>query len=34
MAGTDDGIRDRLTDFSTPTASAWYVAPPLETFLP
>jgi putative iron-dependent peroxidase len=30
MAGVDDGIRDRLTEFSTPVASAWYLAPPLE----
>jgi porphyrinogen peroxidase len=28
MAGVDDGVRDRLTEFSTPVASAWYVAPP------
>ena len=30
MAGVGDGIRDRLTEYSTPTASAWYVAPPVE----
>lgn len=30
MAGVEDGIRDRLTTFSTPVASAWYVAPPIE----
>lgn len=30
MAGAEDGLRDRLTDFSTPSASAWYVAPPLD----
>lgn len=30
MAGVDDGVRDRLTDFSTPTASAWYFTPPVE----
>jgi putative iron-dependent peroxidase len=27
MAGVADGVRDRLTEFSTPVASAWYVAP-------
>lgn len=30
MAGTGDGVRDRLTEFSTPVASAWYVTPPLD----
>jgi putative iron-dependent peroxidase len=30
MLGVDDGIRDRLTDFSRCVASAWYYAPPLE----
>lgn len=30
MAGAEDGVRDRLTEFSTPVASAWYLAPPLE----
>jgi porphyrinogen peroxidase len=30
MAGVEDGVRDRLTDFSKPTASAWYVTPPLD----
>ena len=30
MAGCEDGQRDRLTEFSTPTASAWYVTPPIE----
>ncbi|MDP1794501.1 MAG: Dyp-type peroxidase [Acidimicrobiales bacterium] len=30
MAGADDGVRDRLTEFSTPVRSAWYYAPPLE----
>jgi putative iron-dependent peroxidase len=30
MAGMDDGIRDRVTDFSTPTSGAWYFAPPVE----
>jgi putative iron-dependent peroxidase len=29
MAGAD-GPRDRLTCYSTPTAGAWYVAPPVE----
>ena len=32
MSGGEDGIRDRLTEFSTPTASAWYYAPPIEVF--
>ena len=27
MAGVEDGVRDQLTEFSTPTGSAWYVAP-------
>lgn len=31
MAGAEDGIRDRLTEFSTPVRSAWYYAPPLES---
>ena len=31
MAGLEDGVRDRLTDFSSPTASAWYFAPPIES---
>lgn len=30
MAGADDGVRDRLTEFSTPVASAWYIAPPIN----
>jgi putative iron-dependent peroxidase len=30
MAGIGDGVRDRLTEFSTPVASAWYVTPPLD----
>jgi putative iron-dependent peroxidase len=30
MAGGEDGIRDRLTEFSTPVASAWYFAPPID----
>jgi len=30
MAGGEDGLRDRLTEFSTPVASAWYVAPPID----
>jgi porphyrinogen peroxidase len=30
MLGDDDGVRDRLTDFSRCVASAWYYAPPLE----
>ncbi|MCB0966173.1 MAG: Dyp-type peroxidase [Ilumatobacter sp.] len=29
MAGVD-GIRDRITDFSTPTDSAWYYVPPID----
>jgi putative iron-dependent peroxidase len=34
MAGLEDGVRDRLTYFSTPTASAWYVIPSLEELHP
>jgi porphyrinogen peroxidase len=30
MAGVGDGIRDQLTEFSSPTGSAWYVAPPAD----
>ncbi len=30
MAGVEDGVRDRLTEFSTPVASAWYVVPPVD----
>jgi putative iron-dependent peroxidase len=30
MAGVDDGVRDQLTEFSTPTSSAWYYAPPSD----
>jgi porphyrinogen peroxidase len=30
MAGVDDGVRDQLTEFSTPTESAWYLAPPTD----
>jgi putative iron-dependent peroxidase len=30
MLGIDDGVRDRLTDFSRAVSSAWYYAPPLE----
>jgi putative iron-dependent peroxidase len=30
MSGAEDGVRDRLTEFSTPVASAWYVAPPVD----
>ena len=30
MAGIGDGVRDRLTEFSTPVAGAWYVTPPLD----
>jgi putative iron-dependent peroxidase len=32
MAGLGDGVRDRLTELSTPTTGAWYVAPPTEVF--
>jgi putative iron-dependent peroxidase len=32
MVGDDDGLRDHLTDISRCTASAWYVAPPVEAF--
>jgi putative iron-dependent peroxidase len=30
MAGLEDGLRDRLTRYSTPTSSAWYLVPPVE----
>jgi putative iron-dependent peroxidase len=31
MFGTsDDGLRDRLTDFSRPVSGAYYFAPPLN----
>ena len=30
MAGVEDGVRDQLTEFSTPTGSAWYLAPPSD----
>lgn len=30
MAGGEDGLRDRLTEFSTPVESAWYLAPPIN----
>ena len=30
MAGAEDGVRDRLTEFSTPVSSAWYVVPPVD----
>jgi putative iron-dependent peroxidase len=30
MAGLEDGVRDQLTEFSTPTGAAWYVAPPSD----
>jgi putative iron-dependent peroxidase len=30
MAGVEDGVRDQLTEFSTPTGAAWYVAPPSD----
>ncbi len=33
MAGAEDGVRDRLTDFSTPVASAAYVVPPIELLI-
>lgn len=29
MAGVD-GIRDRITEYSTPTAGAWYYTPPID----
>jgi len=32
MVGDEDGLRDHLTDISRCTASAWYVAPPVEAF--
>lgn len=31
MAGAEDDVRDRLTEFSTPVRSGWYYAPPLES---
>lgn len=34
MAGVEDGHRDRLTRYSTPVASAWYVVPPVELLRP
>jgi len=34
MVGGDDGRRDHLTDISRCTASAWYVAPPVDAFAP
>ena len=30
MSGGEDGVRDRLTEFSTPLRSAWYLAPPVD----
>ena len=30
MFGVEDGIRDRLTEFSTPQSGAYYFAPSLE----
>ena len=30
MAGVDDGVLDLVTTYSTPVASAWYLAPPVE----
>jgi putative iron-dependent peroxidase len=30
MAGVDDGVLDLITTYSTPVASAWYLAPPVE----
>ena len=30
MAGTEDGIRDQLTEYSSPQSSGWYFAPPVE----
>jgi len=30
MAGVGDGVRDRLTEFSTPVESAWYYTPPVD----
>lgn len=32
MVGTEDGITDRLTEFSRSTGAGWYVAPSLEAF--
>lgn len=30
MVGVADGIRDRLTEFSTPVSGAYYIVPPVE----
>ncbi len=30
MAGVGDGVRDQLTNYSTPTHGAWYFAPPVD----
>jgi putative iron-dependent peroxidase len=30
MAGVDDGVLDLVTTYSTPVATAWYLAPPVE----
>ena len=32
MLGIEDGVRDRLTDFSRSTGGAFYVVPPVEAF--
>ncbi len=32
MLGIEDGVRDRLTDFTTSTGGAFYVVPPVEAF--
>ncbi len=32
MVGEDDGLTDRMTDFTRSTGAAWYVTPPIEAF--
>ena len=32
MVGLEDGVRDRLTDFTRSTGGALYVTPPVEAF--
>jgi len=34
VGNAEDGLTDRLTEFSRSTGGAWYVAPPLEAFAP
>ena len=30
MAGAEDGVRDRLTKYSSPQSSGWYFTPPVD----